>query len=162
VPVAQATEATASVSGGALSLLPPASASFAVVLDGADQTVESPQAFDVHNDTGSTAGWSVTATSTTFSSASYTLPASSVTFASAPSQECDESEACRLAANDVSYPYTLPAAASAPTATTLVDAAASSGMGDETLRMSASLFVPALIPAGVYSSTWTYSITAGP
>lgn len=67
-----------------------------------------------------------------------------------------------LASDAVSYPYTLPAGAIAPTATTLLDAAEDTGLGDETLTMTASLLVPATTPARSYFSTWTYSLTVGP
>jgi hypothetical protein len=157
-----ATEATANVSGGALTLIPPATASFAVTLDGSDQTATSPQAFDVEDNTGSGAGWAVSATSTTFSSQTHSLPTNAVTFKSAPSEACDSDSECALASDTVQYPYTLPAGMVAPTATTLIDAADGTGLGDETLTMTASLLVPAATPAGSYSSTWTYSITAGP
>ena len=64
--------------------------------------------------------------------------------------------------NGVSYPYTLPAAATAPTATKIFSAAANTGLGNQTLTLALRLSIPANAFAGSYSSTWTYTLVSGP
>ena len=62
----------------------------------------------------------------------------------------------------MSYPYTLPAAATAPTATKLYNAPAGTGMGDQTVTPTWTLTIPANAYAGTYTSTWTLSLVSGP
>jgi hypothetical protein len=62
----------------------------------------------------------------------------------------------------VSYPYTLPAATTAPTATKLYNATATTGMANQTVSATFRLAVPASTFAGTYTSTWTYSLVSGP
>jgi len=66
------------------------------------------------------------------------------------------------ATNSVSYPYTLPAAATAPTATKILSSAANTGLGNQTLTLVFSLAIPANAFAGSYASTWTYTLVSGP
>jgi len=49
-----------------------------------------------------------------------------------PTLACDSGATCTLATNTTSYPYTLPAGTTAPTATKLVDTSANTGLGDQT------------------------------
>jgi hypothetical protein len=60
------------------------------------------------------------------------------------------------------YPYTLPAGASTPTATKLFNAIAGTGRGHETLVTTATLAIAANAYAGIYSSTWTFTVASGP
>jgi hypothetical protein len=62
----------------------------------------------------------------------------------------------------VTYPFTVPAATTAPTATAFSDAKATSGMGTITLPFDAWLHVPANAYAGTYTSTVTVSVVSGP
>lgn len=170
VPAAAgATVASEQVNPGSLSFInsTPADLVFpAVTLDGTDQTVTQSQAFDVSDATGSQAGWSITATSTTFTAAGRTLSNTATTIQSAPTRVCDGGSSCTLATNSVSYPYVLPAATTAPVATKLFNAAASTGMGNQTVTPTWTLSVPSDTWAGgaanPYTSTWTFTLVSGP
>src|SRR5579862_2954734 len=132
---AGAATATANISAGALAFVTtPPNVTFTDTLNGTNQTVTANQALDVSDATGSGAGWSITATSTTFATGGGpTLATNATTVQSAPGTACDAGSACTLATNSIGYPYTLPAGASAPTATKVFDAAVNTGEGNETV-----------------------------
>jgi hypothetical protein len=163
---AVAATATATLSAGSLAFVStPPNVSFSATLNGTDQTVTSAQALDVGDATGSGAGWNLTATSTTFTTGGgspHTLSTSATTVGASPTVACDTGVTCVLATNSVSYPYTLPAASTAPVATKLFNAAANTGMGNQTVTPSWKLAVPASTLAGTYTSTWTISLVSGP
>ena len=156
--------ASAAITAGSLGFVStPSTVSFSDTLNGTNQSVSASQAFDVGDATGSGAGWNITATSTTFTATGgKTLPATAVTVASAPTVSCDGSNTCSTATNAITYPYVLPAASTAPTATKLWNAAAASGMGNQTVSSTFTLAIPANTYAGSYSSTWTYSLVSAP
>ena len=156
------TSGTATITAGTLAITTPATVTFAATLNANDQTVNATQALDVLDGTGAAAGWKITATSTTFTSGANTLPTSAVTVQSTPTNSCDASTTCTLATNAVAFPYTLPAAAVAPAATSMYNAAIGTGMGAQTPTATVRLAIPASTKAGVYTSTWTYSIVTGP
>ena len=161
-PVGAAT-ATANISAGSLAFVSaPPNVTFNDTLNGTNQTVNANQALDVSDGTGSGAGWSITATSTTFTTGSVTLSTSATTVQSAPSSACDAGSACTLATNSISYPYTLPAGASAPTATKVFNAAVNTGQGNQTVTVTWQLAIPSTTVAGTYTSTWTISLVSGP
>ena len=62
----------------------------------------------------------------------------------------------------MSYPYTLPAGATAPTATKIFSSAANTGLGNQTVTVVFQLATPASTFAGSYGSTWTYTLVSGP
>lgn len=160
---AVATTATATLTGGTLGFVAaPAATGFSVSLTGADVTSNSTQTFDVGDATGSGSGWNITATSTTFTAGSHTLPTTAVTVQSVPTVACDSGASCTVATNGTSYPYTLPAGATAPTATKIFSSAANTGLGNQTITLGLRLSVPANAFAGSYSSTWTYTLVSGP
>jgi hypothetical protein len=160
---ASALTGTATISAGSLAFVSaPGNVSFSATLNGADQTVTSAQGLDVSDATGSGAGWDITATSTTFTAGAHTLATSSTTLAATPTTACDAGATCTLATNSVAYPYTLPAAGTAPTATKMFNAALNTGLGNETVTPSWHLAVPAATFAGTYTSTWTLSLVSGP
>jgi hypothetical protein len=157
------TTGTATITGGTLSLTPPAIVDFAASLNGTDQDVTALQALDVWDDTGSGAGWNITATSTTFTSGSHTLSTAAVTVPTSPTVVLDAGAGTGTpAVTNISFPYTLPAAATAPTATELFNATASTGMGHQTATATMHLAVPRTTFAGVYTSTWRYSLVSAP
>ncbi|MBV9214473.1 MAG: WxL domain-containing protein [Actinobacteria bacterium] len=160
---AQATSATATLSAGSLAFVSaPPSVSFSATLNGQDQNPTTTQALDVGDATGSGSGWNITATSTTFTAGSHTLSNSATSVASAPSVACDSSVTCTTATTNVTYPYSLPAAGTAPTATKLFNATANTGLGNQTVTPTWKLAVPASTYAGTYTSTWTLSLASGP
>jgi len=163
---AGATTATATITGGSLAFVSaPPNVTFNATLNGLNQTVTASQALDVSDATGSGAGWDITATSTTFSTGGGTpilLSTTSTTITSTPTVACDSGSTCVTATNGVSYPYTLPAAGTAPTATKMFNAAANTGEGDQTVSVTWSLAVPATAQPGTYTATWTISLASGP
>jgi hypothetical protein len=163
---AGATTASETLTAGSLGFASaPGNVTFpGTTLNGANKTVTAAQAFDIADATGSGAGWNITATSTTFTSGTHTLPTSATTIGSSPgAPTCDASVTCTVGGpTTVSYPYSLPAAATAPTATKLFNAPAGTGMGDQTVTPTWTLAIPANAYAGSYTSTWTLSLVSGP
>jgi uncharacterized protein YhdP len=160
--VTGASSATGTISAGTLAFVQPASVSFTATLTGVNQTVNSNQSFDVTDATGSGTGWNITATSTAFTTGSRALPTTAVTVQAAPTQSCDASATCTLATTNVNFPYTLPAGATAPTATKIYNSTADSGMGAQTSVAVMRLALAANTYAGIYTSTWTYSLVSAP
>lgn len=158
--------ASASIAAGTLSFVTaPGDITFpALVLTGTNQTTTATLPIDVGDNTGSGAGWNVTATSTQFTNGTNTLPDGSVTVNSAPPVACDSGSACTLAveASSITYPYTLPEGKTAPTATKIFDATAGTGMGDQTFTPTFTLAVPAGSYSGTYTSTVTFSLVSAP
>jgi hypothetical protein len=168
-PSGATTAASVGVSAGTLTATIPATVSFsAVTLSGVDQSSTGTLAIDMKDATGSGSGWKIQATSTTFKdTGSHTLStsATTITNSAAVADACDASATCSLATTNVAFPYTLPAATSAPTATTLFNATANTGMGNQTVTPTFTVALPAntYAPAGgSYSSTWTVTYASGP
>lgn len=156
-----AVSGTATLTGGTLSMVTPTTVGFTATLTGADQSVSASQALDILDNTGSGSGWNVTLTSTTFTSGGFTLANTSVTDTGA-SGACDASVTCTLGTNAISYPMTVPAGASAPTAIKIQSAAAATGQSGQTWTHTMNLAVPANVHAATYTSTWTYSLASAP
>ena len=156
--------ATATITGGSLTLnATPPNAGFATTLNGTDQSIAIPQAFDVWDDTGSGTGWNITATSTAFTSGSHSLADSAVTVDTPPDVTADDGAGTIVpAVSTVVYPYTLPAGATAPAATELFNASTDSGLGHQTATASMALAIPRTTYSGTYTSTWTYSLVSAP
>jgi photosystem II stability/assembly factor-like uncharacterized protein len=151
---------TGCASGG-LSFTPPATLSWpSTALTGRDRSITTPLTLSPNDQTASGAGWNVTATSTTFTSGGRTLPttAAQITGASASSA----TGTCSLPVNQIDYPVTVPAAASAPSAVKVFDAAAGTGAGPVSVVLSANLNVPGNARVGTYTSTWTLTLASGP
>jgi hypothetical protein len=64
--------------------------------------------------------------------------------------------------NSVSYPISLPAGATPPTAVKLYNAGTNSGEGPSNVTLTFQLSVPGNAYSGTYSSTWTFTIASGP
>ena len=160
---AAATTGTATISAGSLAFnSTPPNMSFAATLNGSDQTPTDNEAIDVGDATGSGAGWNITATSTTFTTGTKNLSTSATTVTATPTVSCDSGATCTLATNAITYPYTLPAASTAPTATKLFDGAVNTGLGNQTVTPTWRLSIPANTFAGTYTSTWTISLVSAP
>lgn len=148
-------------SGGALSIEAASSVAFpGVTLNGYDATTTANVAFTLSDETGSGSGWNLSATSTTLTSGSHTLPATATTVTGASASAASGN--CSLPTNSVSYPVTLPAAATAPTAVPVYAAEADTGEGPADVTLTAKIAVPANTYAGTYTSTWTVTISSGP
>lgn len=148
-------------SGGA-TLTPPATIVFpSVALNGQDRLSTATMPLTVNDQTGIMAGWSISATSTTFTNGSATLPvgATKITGVS----PLGLGGICSLPSlANLGYPLTLPAAAVAPTAIKLISAAVGTGAGPATVNVGTTLEVPANALVGTYSSTWTLTLGSGP
>lgn len=157
---------TATIAAGSFGFVStPPNTSVSLTLNGLDQTATFTQSLDVGDATGSGAGWNITATSTTFSTGGgspHTLATTATTLGAAPAAACDSGATCTLATNGITYPYTLPAGSTAPTATKVFNAALNTGMGNQTVTPTWRLAVPANTYAGTYTSTWTISLVSGP
>ncbi len=166
IPVsAQAATASAELKAGSLAFVstPPNVTFPNTTLNGLLQSISTPQVIEVGDATGSGAGWNITATSTTFTAGAHTLSTSATTVAGAPAVACGTgATGCVTATTTVSYPYSLPAAGTAPTATKLFNASANTGMGNQTVTPTWKLEVPPSTYAGTYTSTWTLSLVSGP
>jgi hypothetical protein len=147
---------------GGLNLTPPGTVAFGgTTLNGKDQTLTTTAAASVDDETASGAGWNLDVTSTTFTNAgAKTLPttASMVTGITGALA----GNGCTAPTNVVTYPITVPAAASAPAAVKIYDASALTGGGSVNLTLSLSLAVPSKAASGSYSSTWTFTVASGP
>ena len=160
---AAATTGTATISAGSLAFnSTPPNVSFAATLNGLDQTPTDNEAMDVGDATGSGAGWNVTATSTTFTTGTKSLSTSATTVTATPTDACNSGATCTLVTNAITYPYTLPAGSTAPTATKLFDSAVNTGLGNQTVTPTWKLSIPANTFAGTYTSTWTISLVSAP
>jgi hypothetical protein len=164
-----ATTASVTLQSGSLAFVnvtPATTVSFpATTLNGTNQSVSATLVFDVADATGSGAGWNVSATSTPFTSGSHSLPDDATTIRSAPGIVCDILPiGCTLASTLIGYPYTLPAASVPPSATPIFDAAAGTGLGDQSFTTTWTLAIPAnaIASATPYTSTWTFSLGSGP
>lgn len=153
--------AVGSCANGSLGMAAGSSINFPVTLNGADQTPTATVVLTPDDETGSTVGWNITGTSTTFSTAGGKALSNSATTLTGVSAAAASGN-CSLPTNSVSYPVTLPAAASAPTAVKLYNAATGTGAGPTNLTMTYKLAVPANAYNGSYTSTWTFGIVSGP
>jgi hypothetical protein len=163
---AGATTASATLNAGALGFAgTPGNVTFpSTTLNGQNKLVSASQPLDIADATGSGAGWNVTATSTLFTSGTYTLPAGATIIGSPPATpSCDTNVTCTPAGiPTVAYPYSLPAGATAPTATKLFNAPSGTGLGDQTVTPTWTVAIPANAYAGNYTSTWTLSLVSAP
>lgn len=141
-----------------------------VTLAGIDQTVNYTLPTTVVDATGTGNGWNLTLTSTTFSTGGgtpHTLATDASTITSVTSS-CITPESgsitCTNPTNAISYPLTVPAAASAPTPAKFFNAATATGMGKFTITPTIAIAIPANTYASGsgYSSTLTVAVISGP
>lgn len=148
-------------STGGLNLTSPASVSFGShALTGADGTKTTTATFTVDDQTGTTNGWNLSATSTTFTSAGNTLPTTATTFTGVSTAA--GTGRCTAPTSSITYPLTMPAAAVAPAAVKIFNASAGSGRGPTDLTFNLGLAIPASTKTGTYNSTWTFTLSSGP
>src|SRR5712692_7307422 len=125
---------------GSLTITVPATVTFpGLTLNGTDQTTSTPVQLTVDDErTLSHPGWNITATSTTLTNAnSRTLSttATQITAASATAQAGN----CTLPTNSVSYPLTVPAGLTPPTAVKVFNAAANTGTGPTLVTLTSQI-----------------------
>ena len=161
--VAGTVTATATVSGaGSLSLTNGATATLTDTLDGTDQSVNYTLPLTLSDARGTGAGWNLTVTSTTFSDGSgHTLGTGASSIASVV-MACVAGGTCTSPTNAITYPVTMPAAATAPAAIKLFNSAATTGLGRFTITPTIDVTIPGNAYAGTYSSTITVAAISGP
>jgi hypothetical protein len=169
------------VISGLLTLTAPTSLTWAVTLNGTPQwttdATTADQQYTVDDQTGSGLGWHVTVSATTFTTGTYSLAdtgsfqtngsVSLLSSTAGPSAQCVST--CTLPTNTSTYPVAITTAASSPTAYTIFDTAAGTGLGNILIGGSSSanpigwwINVPATARAGVYTSTVTFSVISAP
>jgi hypothetical protein len=175
---------TLTLTAGALNLTSPAALGWATTLNGLDQTLVDPtaaqQAFLAVDSTGSGAGWHITVSATTFTSTTPTLAntgtfsvngsLSSIAATTAPTSACTSGSTCVLPTNTSTYPVAITTAPTTPTAFTIFDTAAATGMGSIVIGSPGVnpvgwwLSVPAgtKFGTGAYTSTITVGLISGP
>lgn len=161
--LADAAPATATVTGGSLSESTSSTPSVSVTLNGTNQVPTYTMAIATNDQTGTGSGWNLTVTSTTFSTGSV----SPRTLSKTASQVTGVTSACARGTcttptNSITYPLTLPADATAPTAVKLFNAAANTGMGDFTVTPTVGVTIPANAYSGTYTSTITLAVASAP
>ncbi len=109
-------------------------------------------------------GWNLSITSTTLTSGANTLPTTGSTITSVAGF-CSASGTCssNLLTNTISsFPMTLPAGTTAPTAVKFLGTIAGSGTGAYTVTATISVNIPAIAKTGTYTSTITLTAANGP
>jgi hypothetical protein len=166
--------ATATLTGGSLSLAAPSSLSWSGSLAGADQQIDAQATLEPVDATGSGAGWELTASSTQFSGSPGGIPAppagastlslngstGSYLSATGPGEGCAGGSTCTAATSTedpVPYPVGIGAAAAV-----IYTADPQTGMGALDLSSNWWLYVPARALAGSYADTVTLTISSGP
>lgn len=145
-----------------LGFTPPSTISFGSnAITGVDQQRPAQTNVIVDDQSSEHAGWRLSATSTTFTNGNGdTLPttASRVTDATATTRPGN----CALPTSTVTYPQTIPAGVTAPTAATIYSAAPGTGAGPVNLGLDLTLHHPANTRIGLYTSAWTFTVSTGP
>src|SRR5438445_4154902 len=141
------------------------SPTFNLTLNGVDQTTTYALPVSVVDARGLAAGggWNLTITSTTFTDGSgHTFPTTASTMTGVATA-CGASSTCLAPTNAVANTsLAIPAGSVAPAAVKWENAATATGLGTNTVPATASVPAPANVFAGVYSSTVTVAIVAGP
>jgi hypothetical protein len=141
------------------------SPSFAITLNGVDQTPTYALPVSVVDTRGLAVGggWNLTITSTQFNDgAGHTFPTTASTMTGV-STACGASSTCTAPTNAVTNTnLAVPAASVAPAAVKYENAATATGLGTNTVTATVQVAVPANVFAGTYSSTVTVAIIAGP
>lgn len=168
VAVARAATITvnATVTAGAtLSVAANGTPSFALTLNGVDQTTPYTLPVAVIDARGLAVGggWNLTVTSTQFNDgAGHTFPTTASTITGVTTG-CGTSSTCTLPTNNVvNTNLAVPAAVVAPAAVKYENAATATGLGTTFVNATVSVAVPSNVFAGTYTSTVTVSIVAGP
>src|SRR5690349_4356835 len=152
---------TTGITGGALTLSSPGTASLSATLTGADQVATGSLGKSTVKDaTGSGAGWNVTISGSQFTTGGAspkTLPTSALDVTSV----AVSTVAGRAPTNSIAYGtgITVPLGTS-PTPVKIYNAAAASGMGTVELTPALSLDVAADTYAGTYTSNLVVSVVA--
>lgn len=155
---------TTSVTAGTLTETASGTPTISQTLNGSDHTDSYSFSINADDATGSGTGWNMTITSTQFTTGGgtpHTL-ATSASSLTGVTVSCVSGATCTNPTNAITYPLTVPAASTAPTAVKFFNAAANTGMGNFTLTPTINVTIPANAYAGTYTSTVTLAIVSGP
>ena len=154
---------TGTVTGSVLSAATSATPSFSANLDSGDSTQTYTVPLTVQDTRGTGAGWNLTVTSTTFTTGGGSPQTLATTASSLTgvTSSCSTGT-CTNPSNAQTYPISVPAAASAPTAVKFFNTTANNGMGRFTVTPTVGVTIPQNAFAGTYTSTVTLSIVTGP
>ncbi|MDX6637611.1 MAG: hypothetical protein QOJ01_1122, partial [Solirubrobacterales bacterium] len=139
-----------------------AAPAFSANLDSGDTTPTYSAALTV-NDTRTTGsvGWNLTITSTQFIVGAKTL-ATNASTVTAVTVACANGGICITPTNSVTYPVSVPAGSTPPTAVKFRNGANATGVGTFTVTPTVGVFVPQNSFAGSYKSTLTIAVVSGP
>ena len=171
---------TLTLGAGSLVLVAPATLTWSGTLSGLNQTivdtVPADQTYSVNDNTGSGAGWHVTASATTFTTGTHSLAdtgtfvntgsVTSIAGTTAPAVAC--ATTCTLPTNDTTFPVAITTAGSSPTAVPIYDSAVNTGLGNINIGGGSTnpvgwwVNVPANTYAGTYTSTVTLAVVSAP
>lgn len=134
-----------------------------VTLNGTNRTVT--YTFDLTVNGTASLGWNVTITSTTFAtsgSPTRRLPTTASTITSV-AWVCTSGQLCVTnPTNSVTYPLTVPAGTTAPTAVKFFNASVLTGLGTFTVTPTVAVVIPANAYVGTYTSVLTFAFVSGP
>jgi hypothetical protein len=149
-------------SGPAVSVASSSSPSFALTLNGVDQTASYTLALVVTDATASGHGWNLTITSTTFANGSKAFSTTASTMTGVTTG-CASGSTCLLPTSSVANTnLAVPAGSTAPGAVKFLNATNSTGRGTIDVNATVHVAVPANVLAGSYTSTLTVSAVSGP
>lgn len=154
---------TSTLTGGALSMSAVDAPAVSGTLAGTNLTLSDTFNISVDDLSGTGAGWKLQMTSTTFTTVGGKTLANTASSITGVTFAANGAGTYVNPTNSVTYgALTVPAAATAPAAVSIYNAAADSGMGKFTITPTIQVLIPANAYAGTYSSTMTLSIVAGP
>jgi hypothetical protein len=131
----------------------PSGPSFNATLTGDDQTVTYQPTLGVVDARGTGGGWHLTASATALASSGHTLNQR----VTAVAQSCHTGSTCTLPTNSLQLPVTLTA-----TGNDFYSSPVGYGLGKVDVTPTVTIDVPGNAYAGTYTSTVTFSATAGP
>ena len=153
-----------SIALATLSLTTSAAPTFTDNLNLGDQTQTYTAALTAKDtSSGTSAGWNLTITSTEFTTGG-TTPRTLATNASSVTSVASACAGgtCVNPVNSITYPLTVPAGSTPPTAVKFFNAAANTGQGTFSVTPTVRVTVPQNSYAGTYTSTLTLAIVSGP
>jgi hypothetical protein len=149
------------VGSGTLDATANPSPTFGLTLSGLDQTTTYTLPVEVTDTRTTSTGWNLTVTSTQFTTGSKTLATTASTITGV-THACNSGSTCTTPTNSVTYPLTVPAGSTPPTAAKFYNAASGTGTGILDATPTVQVAVPANSSAGSYSSTVTLTVASGP
>ncbi len=142
--------------GGSLGLVAPATVTYsATPVSATAATATSTILLQPDDETGSGAGWNLTASTGAFTNGQQTLPMPTIDGVASATAGSGN---CSMPTNTIaSYPMTL-----SGSATKIYDASAGTGAGPANITMNTSVVVRGGETTGSYTATMTFSIVSGP